>query len=252
MDMGSDAEEDDFYKRKLIEEVGAKADGEDDWKDRDARQIRQVSRYGYKIVIDDRGSDPKKADSQEEPYANGILIKGRRDNRGFGWEFNEKTEINSTKWYTPKGKVIEMNDKGDYIAICTQPVGGENKISEDWQKLAENEFATNQARTFDPESNTFHFILDGENQYMRLKTPKFAGIESRDDGLIWTEIRDSEDRGIFFSETDGHAVWHAKDGKELAIIMADSNDPAILISEQRRWENSDLLVKRRVEVISRK
>ena len=140
MDAGFHPSEDNFYKRLLLEEVGPDVDQEKDakWTERDSRQIRILTRWGTKFVLDDRGSDPKQAESSEKPRANGWLLKSRRSwqsepasappgfigpvqqqSRGFGFEASDKDELNTTRWYSPKSKVIEMNDKEDYTLICT-------------------------------------------------------------------------------------------------------------------------------------
>src|SRR5690606_5625643 len=124
-------------RRLRIDEIGGKADHEDDsWQNRDARQMRFISRYGFKMVLDDRGSDKIKADELEKPHGNGILIKGRRipnieewidsgdetppnrtvpvptlgynpnhgdlsTQRGFGIDINEKNPFNRMMIYSP-------------------------------------------------------------------------------------------------------------------------------------------------------
>ena len=74
-----------------------------------------ITRHGFKFVLDDRGSDETKAEEDDVPHGNGLLIKGKRKwggkKRGFGIEFNEKDEMNKLAIYTPKSKVFEMNDK---------------------------------------------------------------------------------------------------------------------------------------------
>jgi hypothetical protein len=177
MDAGFHPEKDNFYKRKLLDEVGAKTDGEEEaeWTKRDSRQIRYVTRYGIKLVLDDRGSHPAQAELKESPRANGWLLKSRRSweedpggtPRGFAIECNDKDELNTTRWYTPKSKIIEMNDRKDYVIMCTDTKG---EISREWMGKKENEFALKIAMTEKPEEDTYHMKLDKRNGYLRLKT----------------------------------------------------------------------------------
>jgi hypothetical protein len=200
MDMGFHPEKDNYYKRKLLEEMGAESDHEKsaDWIGRDSRQIRIVTRWGIKLVLDDRGTHAGKADKEESPRGNGWLLKSRRSweedpggsPRGFGFECDDKDELNTTRWYTPKSKIIEMNDRKDYVIMCTDTA---SEISREWKGLDENEFALKIAMTENPEKNTYHLKLDKHNGYLRLKTASggdngfgversFAGEKTTPDG----------------------------------------------------------------------
>lgn len=207
MDMGFNPEDDNFYKRKLIEECGSKPDLEDDaeWTKRDARQMRFVTRYGFKFVLDDRGTHTQKAEEEHQPHGNGLLLKGRRQAeadpdkgtpRGFGIEFNEKDELNTTRWYSPKSKLVELNDRKDYALVCTDMNGF---ISEEWKGLKENEFAKSIGMSFDPEKDTYHLKLDKHNGYIRLKTSagndnsrNSTNGEKFDKGDCWPEQNATE------------------------------------------------------------
>ena len=177
MDAGFNPQKDKFYQQKLIDECGPDADDETsaNWVGRDSRQIRLVTRYGIKLALDDRLSDPVSADQNESPRGNGFLLKTRRSwepdgtgtSRGFGIEAIDKDELNTTRYYTPKSKLLEMNDRKDYCLLCTDTNG---YISEVWQGKMENEFALNIGMTFTPEVDTYHLKLDKRNGYLRLKT----------------------------------------------------------------------------------
>ena len=232
MDMGAEPGADVFIRRNRIEEIGGKVDEEDDhWQDRDARQMRFVSRYGFKLVIDDRGPSPTDAEGQETPRGNGWLFKGRRDNKGFGWEVNEKDDLNRSLFYSPKSKIIEINDKFDYLMSCTDTSGS---ISRGWEKLKENEFALAIAMTFDPEKDTYHCKLDLANNYLRMKTPATGGynqgFESRNEGsgnTVWTEMMDRDNRALICDSTQKLTGWH--DPKEQKFILMDDNQNVILV-----------------------
>lgn len=232
MDMGSNPASDVFIRRNRIDEVGGKADSEDDsWQGRDARQMRFVTRYGFKFVLDDRGSDSSNAEGLEVPRGNGWLLKGRRDNRGFGFDVNEKDQLNRSLLYTPKSKIIEMNDRFDYTIMCTDT---SSQISRPWQKLKENEFATSIAMTFKPQDDTFHMKLDLANDFLRMKTPAVGGInqgfESRNQGqfnAIWTEMNDRDNRALILNSTKRFASLH--DGRETKFLLINDNDNAILL-----------------------
>jgi hypothetical protein len=233
-DYGNDPVDDAYVKRELIKEVGGATDvdQEDQWQGRgDARQIRVVTRYGFKFVLDDRGSDKTNATGLENPRGNGLLIKGRRkafdDQRGFGIEFNEKDAINSVKMYSPKSKVLEINDRYDYIMLCTDMEG---PISEPWRNLYDNEFTRRQSMTFDPERNTYHLKLDKANGYIRLVTKEQQGIEMRDGvvGDTWVETRDIEDRGLWFSKDYSASVLRSREGTKIFIVMDDAGNNLLI------------------------
>ncbi len=243
-DKGFDPEEDKFVKRKVNEETEARSEREDKhWKDKDARWIRTVTRHGFKIVLDDRGSDPTRADKRSDPHGNGILIKGRREGsvkavpkggkgRGFFWEFNENDEANHTMWGTPMGLTMEMNDRYQYVLLSAS-LG--KKWSPKWRGVEENEFVGKPAMSKNPEKTSHHLKLDHDNEYVRLKTrggkgprpmmpaeksgAKFQqGVEMRDgksgDGP-WTEIVDSERRGMWFSKYERLGIWRARKGRKM-------------------------------------
>ena len=281
MDMGFHPEEDKFYARSLVEEVGPGLDEEEgNWTKRDARQLRVVTRYGLKFVLDDRGSDPKDADgpisrpsSEEQVKANGWFLKTRRgwkpdgtgdegESTGFGFEANDKDKLNTTRWYTPASKIIEMNDAKGYVMAATDTA---TEISRTWQKLKENEFALKIAMTENPELDTYHLKLDKHNGYLRLKSAAggdngrrppdaltFAefiegggvrklfdaetginqGLEVRDgrvpeqpigDGA-WVELVDIDDRGLWFSRKQGLAVLRSNDNQSISIIDGTSEE----------------------------
>ena len=285
MDAGFHPEEDEFVKRKLIEEIGADVDGEkeDKWTERDARQMRFVTRHGFKVVLDDRGSDSRDAEGKEDPHGNGVFLKGRRSHsggtqRGFAWEFNEKDDLNTTRWYSPKSKIIEMNDAFDYTMICTDTA---SEISREWQKLKENEFALKIAMTEDPEQDTYHLKLDKFNGYARLKTASGGdngrrafggtsktglqtmpdadvglpqGIEMRDgrtgDDGPWAELVDLEHRGIWLSKKEKLGIWRSKEGKDQYIVI-DDGENAIVIRNNESGP-LQLFCNQNIEVISNK
>jgi hypothetical protein len=237
-DIGFDAEHDEFVKRKLIDETGDKADGEEAWKGKDARWMRFVTRYGFKIALDDRGSDTKDAEGKENPRGYGILIKGRRtpgaqgtqvsgDPRGYYWEFNEKDEYNQTTWGTPLGLTVQLNDKLQYAMIATR-----RGYSMPWQKLKDNEFLTSPLAANNLEQDSYHLKLDHHNEYLSLKTrggsgapPSGAtvdvparkgtqqGLECRDGSNSdepWVELVDIDERGIWFWGKKGMTICRAK------------------------------------------
>lgn len=257
-DKGSHPNDDKFVKRSLLDEAGHKSEREDKhWKDKDARWIRILTRYGLKIVLDDRGSHNKKADKKESPRANGILIKGRRspgvkaDNakgnpRGFYWEFNENNEANHTMWGTPMGLTMEMNDRYQYVMLSASMGKG---WSPKWRGVKENEFIRKPTMMKDPERKSHHLKIDHDNEYIRLKTrakngpkpkrpanPSQAGdlnqgVEMRDgakgDGP-WTEIVDSEHRGMWWSKRYKVGVWRGKEGNNMYEWFHDTRKEIVL------------------------
>lgn len=234
MDMGFDPNNDQFIRRNRIDEVGSEVDEEDNWQNRDARQIRFVTRYGFKFVLDDRGSDPSNAESNELPRGNGWLIKGRRDNKGYGIDVNEKDQLNRMMFYSPKSKVVDINDKYDYIMLCTDT---SSDISEPWEKLKDNEFAKSSAMTHLPQNDTYHIKLDKNNNFIRLKTPANGGLnqgfESRNQGnanSVWTEMNDRDNRAVILNSTLGFCAIH--DPRENKFILMDDNSNSIVVKNK--------------------
>lgn len=242
-DIGFDPQDDKFIKRKLLEECGPRSEQEDKyWAGRDARWIRFVTRYGIKLVFDDRGSDDKDARNKESPRGIGILMKGRRtpgskksdktgDCRGFYWEFNEADDANHTSWGSPLGQSIEINDRYQYIMLAASLGHG---WSRKWQHIKDNEFLLKPSMLADPENKAHHLKIDHDNEYIRFKTRAGKGtkpdrpsnqsdlgsssvnqgFEARDgskgDGA-WVELVDAEHRGIWFSRKYGLSVLRGKE-----------------------------------------
>ena len=242
-DIGFDPVDDTFVKRKLLDEVGAKTEQENVYWNRDARWIRYVTRYGFKFVLDDRGSDAKNADSQENPRGYGVLIKGRRtpgaqgeivegDPRGFYWEFNERDQLNQTTWGSPLGITAQISDKLQYFMIAGKP-----DYPMPWRGIKDNEFLDSCLVYGDTELTSHHLKIDFHNEYIRFKTaggnatdlpwalsgsgivnPLGAqgvqqGLECRDgskDDDPWTELVDIHDRGLWFSGKEKLTVCRAR------------------------------------------
>lgn len=255
-DTGSHPGDDEYIKRLLVDEVGDKADGEADWKGKDARQMRMVTRHGYKMVLDDRGSDSKKAHSLENPCGNGILLKGRRspgsqgipssgDARGYFWEFNENDGINQTTWGSPLGNICQINDKHQYIMLASRKADYPTK----WQGLKENEFLLDALVKGQAEDNLHHFKIDHHNEYLAIKTrvgkgdaplgepvnpppwdpkaedyvpPVNQGLEARDGSMgdgVWTELVDAGGRNLWFWDKGKLIMCHARDTPDQIKIM---------------------------------
>jgi hypothetical protein len=283
-DKGFDPEEDQFVKRKITEEMGPRSEKEDQyWKDKDARWMRMVTRHGFKFVLDDRGSDDKRADKRSDPHGNGVLIKGRREpsvkavprggkGKGYFWEFNENDKANHTMWGTPMGLTMEMNDRYQYVLLSAS-LG--KKWARKWEGIKENEFIGKPAMMRNPEKTSHHLKLDHDNEYIRLKTrggggprpmmpaeksgSKFQqGVEMRDgrsgDGP-WTEIVDSQHRGMWWSKQEKLGIWRARKGKKMFIWMDEkgrriaiyNNEGEITIFAKT---NVNIIAKRDVKISS--
>jgi hypothetical protein len=258
-DIGFDPINDSFVKRTLLEETGAKTEKENQYWKGDARWIRWVSRYGYKFVIDDRGSSTTNADTDENPRGYGILLKGRRspgaqgtisnnDQKGFYWEFNEKDQLNQTTWGSPLGTTLQINDKIQYFMI-----GCRRSYPTAWMGIKGNEFLEEPLVAKDTELNSHHLKLDLHNEYLRLKTaggngtvpfgtivnPRARagiqqGLECRDGSLgddPWTELVDIDDRGLWFSGQKKLTVCRARQQPDAIKICwwFDENKKEIII-----------------------
>jgi hypothetical protein len=266
-DKGFDPDGDKFIQRKLSEEQGTASEKEDEyWKNKDARWIRTVTRYGLKIVLDDRGSDDKNADKVENPRGNGILIKGRRSpgtknkpssgtERGFFWEFNENDAANHTTWGTPLGLAMEMNDRYQYMML-TASMGRE--WTAEWQGIKENEFIRKPTVKDDPEQNSYHLKLDHDNEYLRLKTrggrgnhplqPANGSAVSAEAGEIhqgieahdgregqgpWVEMVDCQHRGFWLSKHQHLGVWRAKQDVKMFQWIDDQQKKIVIYNDEK-------------------
>lgn len=261
-DIGADPSKDKQIKLTSLDEIkkydrlGEPTGKTDDWKDKDARFIRFVSRHGYKFVIDDRGTDKEAAEEKESPRGNGVLIKGRRTAAskkrdatgkpvGFYWEFNENNDANHTTWGTPLGNAIEMNDRYQYLMLAANLPDW----SSEYKGLSENEFIRKPTAKI-AESQTHHLKIDGDNEYIRLKTRagngagpdtpvvsvapgEHQGFEARDgtegDGA-WVELVDAERRGIWMSSKYQISVWRAKNGSEMLQLMDDKTKNMVMLN----------------------
>lgn len=263
-DKGFNPSTDKFINRNVMQEIGCKSEQEDKyWKDKDGRWIRTVTRYGLKIVLDDRGTDDASANKLESPRANGILIKGRRspgvksetttgNPRGFYWEFNENDAANHTSWGTPMGLAVEMNDKYQYVMMAASL--GKNWASK-WKGLKENEFIRKPTMMASPEDSAYHLKLDHENEYLRLKTrggkgPRARsplnrsgvggselqqGIEARDGQQgsgPWVEIVDCQSRGMWFSKKEQIGIWRGKKKKKIYQWIDDRKNKIVIYNNE--------------------
>lgn len=282
-DMGSDPANDRFIKRSLLEESGSKSERENQyWRNKDARWMRMVTRHGYKMVLDDRGSDKVDANGQELPRGNGILIKGRRspssgdvvktgNQRGFYWEFNENDKANHTTWGSPLGNTIELNDRYQYMMLSAT-MG--KKWSSKYQGIKENEFIRKPTMMTKPELRSHHLKLDHENEYIRLKTrankgPKplssinpsgvgkkeiHQGLEARDGSLgdgPWVELVDCQHRGMWFSKLHNLGIWRSKKKNKMYLWMDDTKKEIVIYNDSKSgkiiiYANQD------VQVVSKK
>lgn len=256
-DKGFDPDADRFIKRKLIDEVAHKTEREDKhWSGKDARWLRLVTRYGIKFVMDDRGSHPTDASKKELPHGNGLLIKGRRspaaamkekkgNPRGFYFEFNENDCLNHLTIGTPLGAAMEFNDRYEYVCMSS---GLGKSYATKWRGLEENEFLLQPTRhpDRDPEHKSHHLVLDGENEYVRLKTrgnkgpkpdhvvnPSGVGVSEEHQGVEmhdgsngdgpWVELVDCQGRGLWFSRNVGLGIWRGKSGSSLYHWLDDAD-----------------------------
>lgn len=281
-DKGAHPQNDLFIKRHLLQESGHKSEREDKhWGDnKDARWIRFVTRHGFKIVLDDRGSSTTDASGKESPRGNGVLIKGRRtpsakdqnlvgNQRGFSWEFNENDKANHTMWCSPLGHAIEMNDRYQYMMLSSTM--GKNWVRK-YRGIKENEFIRKPTMLKDPEKNSHHLKLDHENEYIRFKTrarkgprPRLSdnpsgvagnelnqGFEARDgskgDGP-WVEVVDCQHRGMWFSKYNQLGVWRAKQGRSM-YQWFDDRQRKIVIYNNEQNGTIEIYANRTVNIIS--
>lgn len=282
-DKGSDPSKDKFITRSNSVEKGFGSEKEDKyWANKDARWVRLVTRHGFKIVLDDRGSSSTDADNKETPRGNGVLIKGRRspgskarvtkgDPRGFFWEFNENDAANHTTWGTPLGLAVEMNDRYQYMLLAASLGKG---YSKKYRGLAENEFVGEPAMARNPERNSHHLKIDHDNAYIRFKTrggrgtkadrqanPSGVtrselnqGFEARDgergDGP-WVELVDSQERGLWLSKKYRIGVWRARNSRQMYMYMEEDKRHIVIFNNEQAGKIT-LFSNADIEIVSNK
>lgn len=256
-DKGFDPIEDEYVKRFITDEPGDSIDGEHENFGDDARFARLIGRHGFKIVIDERGTDPKSAHTEELPRGNGILIKGRRSGgkgetgkeRGFHWEFNENECSNMTTWSTPLGLAMQMNDALEQVMICSRVDG----YTPSWKGLKENEFLRESLAYRQAMDSTHHLLLDHQNAMIRLKSRAYRGDKAFDEkngpmplrhqqGLEihdgakgdgpWVELIDGEERGVWMHKRQGIVVVKSKKSDGNCIVIDDLKGRIIVSNKE--------------------
>ena len=283
-DKGFNPQSDTFIKRTNLEDAGPKSEKEDKYwgGEKDARWIRLVTRHGFKLVLDDRGSHKTKARKKELTRGIGFLLKGRRtpaakkkkmkgNPRGFQFEFNERDDANHATLSSPLGQAIEMNDRYQYMML-TAALG--KKWLPKWQHIKRNEFLYQPTMLKDPEKKSHHLKLDHDNEYIRLKTRANKGqkpfkpanksgvgkkelnqgMEARDgkkgDGP-WVELVDCQRRGLWFSKKYQIGIWRAKKKKKI-YQWFDEKQKVITIYNNEKNGKIEIYAKKEVNVISAK
>lgn len=254
MDAGFHPGDDKFYSKTIDKEVGPNDEFDheekDEWTKRDARQMRYVTRHGFKFVLDDRGSHATDAESEHNPKGNGWLLKTRRNWKpddeqgyGFGFEANDKPTMNRMMAYTPKSKIFESNDEYDYMIMCTDT---KDIITEQWKKLEENEFARKVAMSVNPEEDTYHLKLDKHNGYIRFKTA--AGFDNgRRSEIAWgggegssPSPQNMNDGDVADSRVLQQGL-EARDGRyppsSVWVELVDMQDRGLFITKQHKGAN---------------
>lgn len=247
IDVGADPTSNLFVKQTNLSEIGAHdaeygtfknnddprvpelADSED------KRVIRLESAHGNLLWLDDRGSDaldPSKA----EPRGNGFLLKSRR---GHAVEALDKDEFNRIMLVTASDQVLEMNDRFEYLLMTTAQASNSPDVSPGGRKgytgasREPGDEGVPTGQSSNPLDNTYHFLMDKANCFIRLRTPEKAGIEIRDGDApcgTWMELRDNDNRALWFSRRDNFAIW--RDGASTKLILIDDNDNSILVDNQ--------------------
>lgn len=268
-DRGFHPNEDKYVKRKLYDDLKLQDQQlEKHWGgDKDARFMGFMTRYGWKFVLDDRGSDAREADKKDRPRGQGILMKGRRRpgtgteedtsalgrQCGFFFQIMERDKMNSMMMGSPMGNTMELNDKYQYTMIAAT-LG--RKWSSKWRGFKAHEYNNKPMMVRNPEKKAHHLKLDHANEYIRLKTrggrgpnPIGAvvekgvgkrelqqGFEARDgkegDGP-WVEIVDAQHRGIWMSKAQNLLIIRGKKRKKTYIWLNDSDREVVIFNAEQ-------------------
>lgn len=231
---------------------------------KDARFMGFVSRYGWKFILDDRGSDARRADKRDRPRGQGILMKGRRrpgtgtsedtealgKQCGFWFQIVERDALNHLQMGSPMGHSMEMSDKYQYMMLAST-MG--RRWGSEWKGFKRHEYNSRTMMQRNPEKNSHHLKLDHANEYIRLKTrggrgPRpmgeqratpgvgkreiQQGFEARDgkdgDGP-WVELVDAQRRGIWMSKSQQLLILRGKKRKRLYIWLNDAPNREVVI-----------------------
>ena len=249
---GADLEKNNFIKRLNKSDVGTKPYDEDQYGNgqKDCRGFFLCTPRQQIFSMDDAGSDPKDPQNKENPYPNGIFLGGWRDNHFYGLEYNLKDELQRWMIYTSTGHGIEINQKWDYVAVTTKPA---QTVSRKFEKpYGMTPWSLKTFKGMNVEKTSYHLILDEKNKYVRLKTPKFQGVEARDGGGengcggTWMEMRDADDRGMWFSKDNNFAIWRGKKKKKYICI----NDDTDYIIIRNGLKNVQIFAQKDIEMIA--
>ena len=268
-DKGFHPEEDKYVKRLLYDDLQFQDKQlEKHWGgDKDARFMGFMSRYGWKFILDDRGSDARKADKRDRPRGQGMLMKGRRRpgtgtsestsalgaQRGYFFQIVERDALNSLMMGSPMGNTMELSDKFQYAMMSTS-LG--RRFSRKWKGFKQHEYTHRPMMARNPEKTSHHLKLDHANEYIRLKTrggrgpnPQGdkvekgvgkrelqQGFEARDgkegDGP-WVEVVDCQRRGIWMSKEQQLLIIRGKKRKRLYLWLDDADRELVIFNGER-------------------
>lgn len=267
-DKGFHPNEDKFVKRLLYDDLKFQDKQlEESWGgNKDARFMGFMSRYGWKFILDDRGSDARNADKKDRPRGQGILMKGRRrpgtgtedstsalgKQRGFFMQIVERDALNHMMMGSPMGHSIEMSDKYQYL-MMSSTMG--RKWSRQWKGFKEHEYNTRPMMARNAEKKSHHLKLDHSNEYVRLKTrggrgpnpingvergvtkrEQQQGLEARDgsngDGP-WVEIVDAQSRGMWMSKQQQLLIIRGKKRKKTYLWINDNTRELVIFNGER-------------------
>jgi len=249
---GADLEKNLFVKRLNKSDVGTKPYDEDQFGDgqKDCRGFWLCSPGQVELALDDAGADPVDPQNKEN-HGNGWRMAARRDGRYFAIEANIKDALQRILMHSSNGAGFELNQLWDYLCMTTKPP---KTISEKWSgPYKEIGWALQTYKGLNVEKYCFHLMLDFLNKYIRLKTPKGQGVEMRDGGGkdpcggTWTEIRDADDRGMWFSKENNFGIWRDKKKKKY-ICINDDTDYIIIRNELKTVQ---IYAQKDVEVIAK-
>lgn len=262
-DIGLDTENDEYVKRKILDEVSDQfLDQEDKFGD-DARFIRFVSRSGIKLAIDDREAD--NISSHNPSLANnkigtGVLIKGRAtpgsqtdyqnksgDPTGYYWQINERPGFNATTWGSPGGMATEISDEKQSIAISSRFPD----LPTSWKNLTDNEFLKQSLLDQNVTGQSHHLLIDHGREAIRIKSRAGKGssplnpINSAASGIHqgleihdgpsddpWTELIDIDGRGFWLSRKQSLGVWRASNQSDIAVWINDATKEVVIYNNQ--------------------
>lgn len=181
----------DKFARDETEDIGS--DLENEGAKKDKRIVRMQTRHGHRILLDDRGSSSRSAESSSK---RGIGI-ALQTNRGHYLGMCDRDEYNAIALHSARGQGLFISDRQQFVALSTElptPISPKRvgTYGAEWPTISWD---------LNGEKSTYHLLLDYYNHRIAFKTPTRNGT---DQGIEFSDAADAEPiQNIFSSPVNG-------------------------------------------------